>query len=61
MKKLSMLEEDEWRVEVEGILLDVSTLSFDNIEPVFNSTEIVKPKKSVIGNLVDYSDSEDEN
>ena len=48
-------------MEVEGILLDVSTLSFDNIEPVFNSTEIVKPKKSVIGNLVDYSDSENEN
>ena len=61
MKKPSMLEEDEWRVEGEGILLDLSTLGFDNIEPVLNSTEIVKPKKSVFGNLVDYSDSEDEN
>ena len=50
--------EDEWRPEVDGKLCDASTISF--IEPMFNSTEIFKPKKSVIGNLVDYSDTEDE-
>ena len=32
-------------MEVEGMLHDVSVISFQNLEPMFNSTEILKSKK----------------